>query len=129
MFGKIVDNELVLAPSHIKANLTVDGRLIEMQVSNPTEDILLSVGYKRVVEGDKMGAVPQYKYKTIEYIDGEEITVNEVLHDKVIHEAEEPVREEDKIYTLIETETETEVFRSYVVQEKPIEVQEETTEE
>ena len=63
MFGKIVDNELVLAPSHIKANLTVDGRLIEMQVSNPTEDILLSVGYKRVVEGDKMGAVPQYKYK------------------------------------------------------------------
>lgn len=126
MFGKIVDDILVQAPRIINANRLVDGRNVLMTVSNPLDEDLRNAGYKEVVSGAIVEEVPAGQYKTVEYVDGEQIVCNDILHDKVVHEEEKPSEElEDNrmMYVQVVNESETEIFKSWIVQEKPIEVQ------
>lgn len=72
MFGKIIDGSLTYPPHRI----VLDG----MQIFNPTETQLISVGYKLIVETDMPDDAPEGQHYEAQYTDGEtEITQSWVL--------------------------------------------------
>ena len=74
MLGKITDGKLTY-PSH---RIVLDG----MQIFNPTETQLISVGYKLIVETDMPDDAPEGQHYEAQYTDGEtEITQSWVLVD------------------------------------------------
>ena len=65
--GKLVDGELIYAPSHITVG--------DFVVYNPTESMLKEQGYKEIVETEAVEFDPHYHY-TMTYVDkGEYIEV------------------------------------------------------
>ena len=74
MFGKIIDGNLTYPPHRI----VLDG----MQIFNPTETQLISVGYKLIVETDMPDDAPEGQHYEAQYADGEtQITQSWVLVD------------------------------------------------
>ena len=74
MFGKIIDGNLTYPPHRI----VLDG----MQIFNPTETQLISVGYKLIVETDMPDDAPEGQHYEAQYTDGEtQITQSWVLVD------------------------------------------------
>lgn len=74
MLGKITDGKLTY-PSH---RIVLDG----MQIFNPTETQLISVGYKLIVETDMPDDAPEGQHYEAQYTDGEtQITQSWVLVD------------------------------------------------
>lgn len=74
MLGKIIDGVLTYPPHRI----VIDG----MQIFNPTETQLISVGYKLIVETDMPDDAPEGQHYEAQYTDGEtQITQSWVLVD------------------------------------------------
>ena len=74
MLGKIIDGVLTYPPHRI----VIDG----MQIFNPTETQLISVGYKLIVETDMPDDAPEGQHYEAQYADGEtQITQSWVLVD------------------------------------------------
>ena len=74
MLGKIIDGVLTYPPHRI----VIDG----MQIFNPTETQLISVGYKLIVETDMPDDAPEGQHYEARYTDaGDTITQNWVLVD------------------------------------------------
>lgn len=74
MLGKIIDGALTYPPHRI----VLDG----IQIFNPTETQLVSVGYKLIVETDMPDDAPEGQHYEAQYTDGEtKITQNWVLVD------------------------------------------------
>lgn len=72
MLGKIIDGVLTYPPHRI----VIDG----MQIFNPTETQLISVGYKLIVETDMPDDAPEGQHYESQYTDGEtQITQSWVL--------------------------------------------------
>ena len=91
MLGKIIDGVLTYPPHRI----VLDG----MQIFNPTETQLISVGYKLIVETDMPDDAPEGQHYEAQYTDGEtQITQNWVLVEDV--EEEKPVTLEQRVTQL-----------------------------
>ncbi|MDM8237142.1 hypothetical protein [[Ruminococcus] torques] len=91
MLGKIIDGVLTYPPHRI----VIDG----MQIFNPTETQLISVGYKLIVETDMPDDAPEGQHYEAHYTDGEtEITQSWVLVEDV--EEEKPVTLEQRVTQL-----------------------------
>lgn len=74
MLGKIIDGVLTYPPHRI----VIDG----MQIFNPTETQLISVGYKLIVETDMPDDAPEEQHYEAQYTDEEtQITQSWVLVD------------------------------------------------
>lgn len=74
MLGKIIDGQLTYPPHRI----VIDG----MQIFNPTETQLISVGYKLIVETDMPDDAPEGQHYESKYTDaGDTITQSWVLVD------------------------------------------------
>lgn len=74
MLGKIIDGALTYPPHRIVLN--------GMQIFNPTETQLISVGYKPIIETDMPDDAPDGQHYEAQYTDGEtEITQSWVLVD------------------------------------------------
>lgn len=74
MLGKIINGILTYPPNRI----VLDG----MQIFNPTETQLISVGYKPIVETDMPEDAPDGQHYEAQYTDGEtQITQSWVLVD------------------------------------------------
>lgn len=74
MLGKIIDGKLTYPPHRIILN--------GMQIFNPTETQLISVGYKLIVETDMPDDAPEGQHYEAQYTDGEmQITQSWVLVD------------------------------------------------
>lgn len=72
MLGKIIGGKLTYPPHRI----VLDG----MQIFNPTETQLISVGYKTIVETDMPDDAPEGQHYEAQYTDGEtQITQSWVL--------------------------------------------------
>ena len=72
MLGKIIDGVLTYPPHRI----VLDG----MQIFNPTETQLISVGYKLIIETDMPDDAPDGQHYEAQYTDGEtQITQSWVL--------------------------------------------------
>lgn len=91
MLGKIIDGILTYPPHKIVLN--------GMQIFNPTETQLISVGYKLIVETDMPEDAPDGQHYEAQYADGEtEITQSWVLVEDV--EEEKPVTLEQRVTQL-----------------------------
>lgn len=72
MLGKIIDGVLIYPPHRIVFS--------GMQIFNPTETQLISVGYKPIIETDMPDDAPDGQHYEAQYTDGEtEITQSWVL--------------------------------------------------
>lgn len=91
MLGKIIDGVLTYPPHKIVLN--------GMQIFNPTETQLVSVGYKLIVETDMPDDAPEGQHYEAKYTDGEtQITQSWVLVEDV--EEEKPVTLEQRVTQL-----------------------------
>lgn len=91
MLGKIIDGKLTYPPHRI----VLDG----MQIFNPTETQLISVGYKLIVETDMPDDAPEGQHYESKYTDaGDTITQSWVLVEDV--EEEKPVTLEQRVTQL-----------------------------
>lgn len=83
MLGKLIDGKLTYPPHRIVLN--------GMQIFNPTEEQLLSDGYKPIVETDMPDDAPEGQHYEAKYTDdGDTITQSWVLVD------DEPVEPAEK---------------------------------
>lgn len=74
MLGKIINGQLTYPPNRIVLN--------GMQIFNPTEEQLISAGYKPIVEIDMPDDAPDGQHYEAQYTDGEtQITQSWVLVD------------------------------------------------
>lgn len=91
MLGKIIDGVLTYPPHRI----VLDG----MQIFNPTETQLISVGYKLIVETDMPDDAPEGQHYESKYTDaGDTIMQSWVLVEDV--EEEKPVTLEQRVTQL-----------------------------
>lgn len=90
MLGKIIDGVLTYPPHRIVLN--------GMQIFNPTETQLISVGYKLIVETDMPDDAPEGQHYEAQYTDGETIMQSWVLVEDV--EEEKPVTLEQRVTQL-----------------------------
>ena len=96
MYGKIIDGQLIIAGNEIKTD--------KGTVTNPNEELLISLGYKEIVYTEKPEFDKENEKLSEVYTDGEKITVSyeKVSLSRAEHNAvikQEIVEEESKITT------------------------------